>query len=391
MDGGYYAIKGFEFQIDKAILEILGTEDDVFLENIQDINTDSIVIQVKYKETQDYSDNKIREPVLQLIEEFKKDTCKKYKIFCFFSNKDEGEEIIDMARLNSILTLSTGKKEKAKKLNDRITAIDEKLKTEFIKKFCICYAKKYQEQFNQIIEILQEKEFIGSSYDEAIFYYSNMTNFLRKLVIQTIEPTKRICSRKQIINYLKNGKKNIFDSSFMQYKGEQEYFKLIRKKNFTFTNIDDFERFILFDILGTESVSDIKQIILLLKKRFCVIPERGGIKSGSPYIHIRGISESMLIILKTELLSEGCFFKDGHDFYKSNFSTTILKKPTTKENKIVVKFINTKEHLVTILREDLGKTKEIYQFFINDEIDIEEDIKHIKIKINHLSDITYII
>ena len=74
MDGGYYAIKGFEFQIDKTILEILGTDKDVSLENIQDVNTDSVVIQVKYKETQEYSDNKIREPVLQLIEEFKKDS-----------------------------------------------------------------------------------------------------------------------------------------------------------------------------------------------------------------------------------------------------------------------------------------------------------------------------
>jgi hypothetical protein len=391
MDGGYYAIKGFEFQIDKTILEILGTEDDVCPENIQDINTNSIVIQVKYKETQDYSDNKIREPVLQLIEEFKKDTSKKYKLFCYFSNKNEGEEIIDIVRLNSILTLSTGKTKKAKKLNDRITAIDEKLKNEFIKNFCISYAKEYEEQFNQVIKILQEEDFIGNSYDEAIFYYSNITNFLRKLVIQTTEPTERICSRKQILNHLRNGKKNIFDSSFREYKGDQEYYKLVKKKNFTFANIDDFERFIILDMLETESVSDIKQVVLLLKKRFCVIPNRGDIKSGSPYIHIKGISESMLIILKKELLSEGCFFKDGHDFYKSNFSTTILKKPTTKENKIFVKFINTKEHLVTILREDLGKTKEIYQFFINDEIDIEDDIKHIKIKINRLSDITYII
>ena len=69
MDGGYYAIKGFAFQIDKAILEILDADDStqVKIEEIQDINSENFVIQVKYKEKARFTPSKIKEPVLQLI------------------------------------------------------------------------------------------------------------------------------------------------------------------------------------------------------------------------------------------------------------------------------------------------------------------------------------
>ena len=68
-DGGYYAIKGFEFQIDKTILEIFNAKDAVpiCLEQIQDINSNNFVIQVKYKETQSYTPAKIKEELLSIV------------------------------------------------------------------------------------------------------------------------------------------------------------------------------------------------------------------------------------------------------------------------------------------------------------------------------------
>lgn len=41
-DGGYYAIKGFLYQFDNAILEIMDNPDkEVGIEHIQDINCDN--------------------------------------------------------------------------------------------------------------------------------------------------------------------------------------------------------------------------------------------------------------------------------------------------------------------------------------------------------------
>lgn len=390
MDGGYYAIKGFEFQIDKTILEILDTEDDVSLENIQDINTDSIVIQVKYKETQEYSDNKVREPVLQLIEEFKKDRLKKYKLFSYFSDKSECDETINRARLDSILTLSKGNSKEAKKINERINSIDNNDKNDFLKVFSISYSKNYQEQFSQVLNKIKYDIFIGSSDDEAIFYYSNATNYLRKIVINTTDTKLRVCSKNKLINHLTNGKKLIFDSSFRQYKGDGEYFKFVKKRHFTFSNIDDFERFFIIEAIGSENLSDIKEVVFKIKDKFYK-KFKTCIKSGAPYIFLRNFDEKFLLQLKTELLADGFIFKDGHDFYNAEFFSKTLREYSTIENNICLKFINKFDNLEKIVAENLGKTKQLYQFFITDPIEVTSDIKHVKIKINNLSEIYYII
>ena len=69
-DGGYYAIKGFEYQVSKTILEILESENDdleINIEQVQDIDSKDFVMQVKYKETQKFTPSKIKAPTIQLI------------------------------------------------------------------------------------------------------------------------------------------------------------------------------------------------------------------------------------------------------------------------------------------------------------------------------------
>lgn len=58
MDGAYYALKGYAYQFDKTILAILGETDPsrpVGFERIQDIDNGDYVLQIKFKETQDFS------------------------------------------------------------------------------------------------------------------------------------------------------------------------------------------------------------------------------------------------------------------------------------------------------------------------------------------------
>lgn len=95
----------------------------------------------------------------------------------------------------------------------------------------------------------------------------------------------------------------------------------------------------------------------------------------------------MLLSLKTELLSEGWYFRDGHDFYNAEFCIKNLRLHSTKENKIHVKFLNKLPNLESLLAENLGKTKHIYQFFITKPVEVIHDIKHIKIQTSCLSEI----
>src|SRR6185369_7948596 len=102
-------------------------------------------------------------------------------------------------------------------------------KEDFIEKFILIFAPTFQNQFIQVIAKLQEKN-LGSSFDEAVFYYSNIADFLRKLVAMNPEVDQRVCTQKQIIDYIKNGKMLVFNSAFREYKGEVDYFNFVKNK-----------------------------------------------------------------------------------------------------------------------------------------------------------------
>ena len=157
LDGGYYAIKGFSFQFDRTILALFDSADeqkDVFIENIQDINSNDFVMQVKYKESQNYSDLKIRDPVLQLLEEYQKDNKQKFVLYCHFKDKVPGVETIDLERINSILKQSTGKSKEALNLNKRLAAFDQNQINAFIGNFTLFFAPDYDSQFEKLLQLL---------------------------------------------------------------------------------------------------------------------------------------------------------------------------------------------------------------------------------------------
>lgn len=389
-DGGYYAIKGFEYQIDKAIFELLTTNNEnqnINIEHIQDIDSNSFVMQVKYKETAKFTPCTIKEPVMKLINEFIKQDNKKYYLYAFFGDLNNYNNFPDTNKKISKYNLD-------KLLGNKKDDFTEDVKNKFVENFYLDFAPDYAEQFYDVISKIKALNFVGSKDDEAIFYYANIANFLRKLVInyKKEDSEKRSCTRKQVFEHLKDGRKMIFDSSFREYKGEQAYFKFIKSHYFTCKTptTQNFERFIIIDLTRNESIYNIKHTVILLKEKYYKEQKRG-INSGAPYIFLKNISDENLKKLKIELLQEGYIFKDGYDFYNANFSTKILIEPSTLKNKVSLKFLNTKDDFKKVIVKDLGKTKEIYQFFINQEIEVEEDIKHIKVQINNLSDLTSII
>ncbi len=86
---GYYAIKGFLYQHDKAILEILMRDKGVpvYIERIQNIDCENYVLQVKHREAADYSASKIREPIIKLLDTFVNDISKKFCLDACFRNQ----------------------------------------------------------------------------------------------------------------------------------------------------------------------------------------------------------------------------------------------------------------------------------------------------------------
>ncbi|TFH43278.1 MAG: hypothetical protein E4G94_05085 [ANME-2 cluster archaeon] len=377
-DGGYYAIKGFEFQIDKTILELFKADDTtrICLEQIQDVNTNDFVMQMKYRETQKYTPAKIKEPVIQLINEYQKCPTKKYYIYCYFNDVECENKNITCNELDRIL-------------GNKSDDFPKSLKDGFVSNFELHFSKSFQDQFIQAVEII-EANTKSSNFDEALVHYGSIANHLRKIVIDNLDVEYRVCTKSEILAIIAGNRKTVFDSAYRIYKGKQDYITEIKRRYFTYRNIDHWERFIIIELNGSEDVSAIKTTVLNIQKKYYKKLARE-IKSGAPYIYFINISKDNLKRLKTELIAENNIIKDGYDFMCADFNTKCLKVKSTIENEISIKFINSKDNLKAMLDCDFRCTKKIYQFYHTTPIELSFDIDTVNIEICELSEIQQIL
>ncbi len=377
-DGGYYAIKGFEYQIDKTILEVFKANNNtpICLEQIQDINTNDFVTQVKYKETQKYTPTKIKEPVIELINEYQKFPTKRYYLCCYFNDVNEEKRNLTSSELDKIL-------------GNKKSNFANPLKDGFLLNFKLHFSKSFHEQFVQVIKIIKSNSGC-SSFDEALIHYGSITNHLRKIVANNLDIKKRTCTKSNILAIITGNRKIVLDSAFRIYKGKQQYIAKIKRSYFTYRNIDNWERFLIVELDGQENVSAIKTTALTIKDKFYKKLSRG-IKSGAPYIYFKNISENNLKRLKNELIAENNTIKDGYDFMNADFQIKNLKMKSTIGNEISIKFINDEDNLKVMLGCDLGCTKKIYQFYHTDPIELPSDIDIVNIKISELLEIQQIL
>jgi len=94
--------------------------------------------------------------------------------------------------------------------------------------------------------------------------------------------------------------------------------------------------------------------------------------------------------LKTELQNDGYVIKDGYDFMNANFNINSINIRPTFTNKLFFKFINKYQDLEEILN-NLIRTGEVYQFYIDNPATILFTGKHIEIEIKEIEDIKNII
>lgn len=373
-DGGYYAIKGFEFQIDKTILELFKADDatPICLEQIQDINTNDFVMQVKYKETQKYTPAKIKEPVIQLINEYQAFPTKKYYLYCYFNNVEEGKKIFTSNEFDRIL-------------GNKKDNFPKPQKDGFISNFELHFSKSFQDHFIQVVEIIKANTSC-SNFDEALVHYGSIASHLRKIVTNNLDIKNRTCTKSEILAIITGNRKTVFDSAYRIYKGKQQYIAEIKRRHFTYRNIDNWERFLIIELSGSEDVSAIKTTVLNIKKKFYKNLVRG-IKSGAPYIYFINISKDNLKRLKTELIAENNIIKDGYEFMDADFHTESLKVESTIDNNISIKFINNEDNLKAMLGCNLGCTKKIYQFYNTTPIELKFDIDTVNVEISELLEI----
>lgn len=379
MDGGYYAIKGFCFQYDRTILNILSNkilDDVVEIEQKEDISSSKTIYQIKYKEATNFAPSTIKKPVCQLIDIFKTDK-RDIVLYAYFKDKEKETKRLTIKELNEIIGDC--------KIKTKNYVFDEELKNQFLDKFTLEFSENYINQFENVID--KVKETFSCDKDNALILYPQIYKFIEGKVIYNNPDNldKRICTKRELIKHVNINKEIMFLSAYSEFIGKEKYLNLIKKKYFVESNISPIERIFIIEVENDIPVIQLKEIAVVLKGRFYK-PYKQMIKSPAPYILFMGLGSNSLIKLKHELTNEGINIRDGYGFYGSEFSLKNITEKCTIHNKIALKFINDESQLDYIL-DNIGTNKKIFYFSIKNSSEIKLKQNYVKIDIESPIDI----
>lgn len=359
-DGGYYAIKGFLYQFDKTLIEVLNNPDStIAFENKQDIDYEDFVIQVKHKETQKYSHGKLRKPVESLMEFFSENSTKRLCLYCFFRDREPTDWSPALTELDSVIS------QEARSL------YDASFRRQFCENFTVRFSEDYETQFERALELIKSSFKLQNG--EAVLYHSI---FRSKLLERSVRPkADRRVSLQDLRKFLADADKTLFRHAYSKYLDASKYAQLIKRRHFTIKepNIENFERLFLVECDPAASQVDLIKIASQLGHKF---RKKG--KSPQPFISFREISREKLADLKRALFDQGTHFFDGTHFDGDRFRLDELAKVHLGDDSFVLKILPESEIDNLFLRV---KLKEVFQFFIGEPIDLKTSGKHLKIEI----------
>lgn len=384
MDGAYVAIKGFKYQFDRSIIAIFNNPSiHVRIEQLQDYEFDNYFVQVKYHDT-DYTapqqKQKIKKPLLQLLDQHKIDKSKRFILFIYLKGITPSNKTLSVSELDSIL-------------GNKRSNYDNSEKESFVQNFNLIYAHNFVTQYNEVIEKIKIE--YSKSIEEAQLYYSIISSYLLDIVTKN-DPSKknlRTCSKEQLDKLISEGKKIVFKSAFNDVLTAEKRIKLLHKKFFkSQLNKEPHERFFVIEVNSFTNISVLKELVLTLKNKWSknktkTIPISDRFV---PYIIFHGIEPQKLINLKADLQNDGYSICDGYDFFNAPFNLTSIKIKPTFESKLFFKFINKPSELDQIIN-NLDKTGEVYQFYLETPLNISFTQKHLKFQVQKVDEIKNII
>ena len=364
-------IKGYYYQFDYFILQIINSADDldeITIEGIEDVdifNKDGVTaVQCKYYSKTEYNHSVIAQPIRLMLRDFAKRNTEnqiRYKIYGKYKSGHEKypEELtVDFAKKN-LFTYTKDKKKHV--LHEELNLTDEEIENFLSLLDVNINAEDYDILQDKVIEGLKSI-FRCEKFEAEYYYYNNALRLVKEKATQNNEKN-RIISKKDFLDKI-NNKKMLFDKWYLQYKGVQEYCKDIKKQYFTQKNISPYERFFLIECDSVINDNELLSIIEKISSNWSKLSRRE-IKPFCPYIYLEGISKERLLNLKKHLQEENIRIWDGYDFLGADFKVDSIIRKTNFQNDVKLKIINEIENLNTILQVARG-TKQIYQFYLNE-------------------------
>ena len=372
-DGGFYAIRGFVFQFDKSILEILLNPDsNVEIEQIQDIATESYYIQVKYKASQTYAPSKVRTAIIQLLEESRINTSRHYLLYCYFKDKTAGRQNLSITELDEIL----GKECKKYSIQD---------KERFIKVFVLEFADDFQKQFSVLLKQIQTL-FNLKNMEEAVMHHASFRAFILECAIKK-QKTQRRVTLSMLRDTLNRNEKIIFESAYSKYLTNSKYISYLKKQYFTYKkpNVKDNERLFVIDADSFIRDAEMIQAIVNISNRYYIKDA-----SAAPYICFTSLASERMTTLKRKLWDKGLYFTDGTHFKDDNFRMySLLEKVHIHPNNVIKYKLINEGNLVQVLHEHTFD--EVFIFLNTSSLETIITDKYMKFHLSRTRDILKVI
>ena len=342
-DGGYFAIIGFGKQFQESLKEILDAEsetDEIILENNEDLETQSKIIQVKYHPKSTQNKKTFDNVVKKLFHKFcNNEEYQNRKIFLYAHYKQESKEdkeVLDILKNNEP--------------KEKIEAFNQNFKYEPIENF----ENAQKEIFGKL------KEVIEGCNDDKIQqeYYDKAISIIIDRIAKNTKKEKRKITKKELIELLKLKFYTIYHHIRLIELGLDRYCKDIKE---IFENFE-VPQFRLFIIDSDLNVNNATTICRLIAKKF----NDKYRKRVYPFVYFPGLGDTKsLSDIKKALYDqpEKITFVDGHVFLGSDFTPETLR--IQDKDQIKLRFLNCDKNFKWFVEDSQilkGFEKEIYHF-----------------------------
>ena len=376
-------IKGYFYQFDKSILEILeqsNETDMVTIEGIEDIDIENSdernFIQCKYYEKTDFDNSIIRKPIQLMFRHYlenrtdPKDKNFTYRLYGYY-NKGH-EKLLELTTENlrtyfldfskyGVIDESGNSNYQIKNKKGEVifeeTVEDDDIEDFKNHLFIDIKADSYENQIEKIKSKIQNDLSDYSEEDIELIYF-NALKIIKDLACEhNIE--KRQISKKEFWDRIKT--KNYYFERWMSELLEwKNYKKIIHKKYFPrVSNLSPAHRFFILDCQG-ESVNNVKNVISEISRKYSRL-----IHQFSPYVYLYNtLNVDFVTELKEKLYEDGCFFKDGFPFKNSKFRFQEMLIKPDKFNGISVRILEHPINLSIVLQK-LVEVERVDQLPIN--------------------------
>ncbi len=366
-------IKGYYFQFDHFILQLLqlkADDESVQIEGIEDVDIiapDEVkAIQCKYydkvKCIPSVLGKAIRPMLLHFVEHVNDVVRYRYSLFAHYSSGCEAIQLpltVDYVKQHFLTYTERGK---IHKLHVEKNLSDSDLKS-FLERINLqLNADTYEEQIEKIVNQLQK--FIPcDEYEARYFYYTNALSFVKRVAVEKNSSLRKV-SKKKFLEEIRM-KQRLFDKWYIEHVGFKKFYRDTRRKFFAKLNVAYANRIFLIECDDIVEDMELAELLMRISENWSKLSKRN-IESESfcPYVHLYGLSEIRLAKVKELLLQNDIHVWDGYEFKDAMFSLSSLTRHVNYHVGVKLKLINEFSQIDAVFDTCTGR-KIVFQFYLN--------------------------